>query len=138
MSLKKIKTDFVLPVSFNCRFWVWVQWLSQGLTSLPNLPSRLYKQLNQQHADFLAFLLNPAIGVPLSSFGLYLCCCPRHLKEQVIKNICSTYDVLRQGEGNSEQPLYNGERIFVKLHSPLSPAKDGILSEEEIQNYHLK
>ena len=51
--------------------------------------------------------------------------------------ICSKYDVLRQGEGNSEQPLYRGEKIFVNLRPPLAP-EDGILSEEEIQNYHLK
>ena len=53
-------------------------------------------------------------------------------------SICSRYKVRRQGEGNSEQTLFNGEKIFVNLRSPLSPSKSGILSEEEIIDYHLK
>lgn len=53
-------------------------------------------------------------------------------------SICSRYKVRRQGEGNSEQLLFNGEKIFVNLHPPLSPSKSGILSEEEIIDYHLK
>lgn len=137
MSLKNTKIDFVLIVYFNCRFWVWVQWLGQGLASLLSQAYRLCKQPNQQYADFFAFLLDPAIGVHLPFFGLILCCCPRHLKQEEMKNICSAHSVLHQGEGRSEQPLYSGESIFVNLRPPLAP-KDGTLSEEEIQNYHLK
>ena len=53
-------------------------------------------------------------------------------------NICSKYKVLRQGEGNSEQPLCNGERVFVNLHLPLSHSRSGILSEEQLRNYHVQ
>ena len=109
-----------------------------SFTSFTSLAWRLYTQPSNQHAEFLAFLCDAAIDAPSSDFGLILCCCPRHLKEQEMKNICSRYKVRRQGEGNSEQPLYNGEKIFVNLHSPLSPSKREILSEEEIKNYHLK
>lgn len=143
---RKIKIEFVLTVYFNHRFWTWINGLpQQGLTSLTSLgtsltslASRLYKQLlNQQHAEFLAFLCDAAIDVPSSDFGLILCCCPRYLKEEMT-NRCSKYKVLRQGEGNSEQPLYYGERIFVNLHLPLSHSRSGILSEEQLRNYHLQ
>lgn len=127
----------ILFLSFNRRFWVWVvEWLNRTYETLRKLASSIYTQPKPQRAEFLAWLFDGRVP-SCSVLGLFLCCCPWHLREQEKKNIsASNYIVRLQGEGNSQQPLCTGEKIFVNLIS-LSPVP-GSLSEDEIKNYHLE
>ena len=99
--------------------------------SLKKQASCIFKGPTPQRAEFLAFLCDG--GGPSSLLVLILCCCPWHLKEQVKKDISSSCIVLRQGDGDSLEPLCNDEDIFVNLVS-LKPCDDGT----GMENYHLK
>lgn len=110
--------------------------MTKPFETLTNLAFKIYALPKPQQAGFLVWLCD--CGGPPSVLGLVLCCCPRHLMEQQRKNVSASYIVRRQGEGNSQQPLCKGDKIFVNLIS-LSPAPGhGSLSEEEIKSYHLE
>lgn len=108
--------------------------MTKPFETLTKLACKIYALPKPQHAGFLAWLCD--CGGPPSILGLVLCCCPRHLMEQKSKNVSSSYIVRRQGEGNSQEPLCKGDKIYVNLIS--LPPGPGSLSEEEIKSYHLE
>lgn len=55
---------------------------------------------------------------------LRFCCYPVHMESQVRKNICSTYEISRYGNGNSFEPLCQDDVIFVTLRTGLKPSED--------------
>ncbi len=101
----------------------------QNIPSL-NLGSLASRLINRQpfEAGFFACLCSG--GGPGSS-QLRFCCYCDGLELQVRKNICSTFEVLRYGLGDSREPLCHGDVIFVKLRSGLE-IREGT-SEERLQ-----
>ena len=74
-------------------------------------------------AGFFACLCSTG-NVSCENSQLRFCCYPVHLEDRVRETICSTYNVLRYGSGDSIEPLCKDDLINVAPCRGLK-ARDG-------------
>lgn len=104
-----------------------LSWLEKILVlNRGNRASRLARKPFE--AGFFACLCSS--GCP-GNFQLRFCCYRDELELQVRKKICSTYEVLRYGNGDSSEPLCHGDVIFVALRNGLELSQG--TSEERLK-----
>ena len=112
-------------LTFLYRFSTWLE--KMPFSNLESRASRLTKRIPLE-AGFFACLCSSGCR---GNSQLRFCCYPNHIESQVRKSICSTYEVFRYGNGDSYEPLCQGDVIFVTLREGLELSED--TSEDELQ-----
>lgn len=108
------------PINHNLQYWAMVNVSEEREDGRERFVDDSYRP---QEVGFLAFLCNQQDP---EEKKLILCCFPFHMKSELKRDICSKFEVLRQGEGKSCKQLSNGDLVYFSVPDGLSPVDTGL------------